>query len=304
MTETALIAARFAHYAALVLAFGAFAYAGFGARSPTVGGRSGRLGLWASLLLLIAAGSVLAATVAGLGGGMSALSDLTLWSAVVEETDFGRVWSVRLLLAVVLVGVAVGVWRRPARPWSRLGALVAGALVLTVALTGHAQAEEGTPGLVHRVADAAHLLAAAVWLGALPPLLVLLRKTPAGSVEDPDAAAARLQAFHATGLVAVVALALTGVVNSWFLVGSPERLVTTTYGGVLLAKLALFAGMVALAADNRFRLAPALSRDRAGGLDGESTLDRLRSRIRGELALGMLVLFAVAVLGAIAPAST
>lgn len=82
MTEAGLIAARFAHYVALVLAFGAFAYAGFGERSPGVSRRLNRLMLGSSLALLLAAFVVLAATVAGLGGGFASLSDPTLWSTL------------------------------------------------------------------------------------------------------------------------------------------------------------------------------------------------------------------------------
>ena len=74
-----------------------------------------------------------------------------------------------------LVALAVATWRRPERYWTSLGVLVAGALVVTIALTGHAAVAQSGSGLVHRVADAAHLVAAAVWLGALPPLLLLLR---------------------------------------------------------------------------------------------------------------------------------
>lgn len=54
-----------------------------------------------SLALLLAALSVLAATVAGLGGGIASLSDSTLWSAILQDTDFGRVWVVRLLMAAI-----------------------------------------------------------------------------------------------------------------------------------------------------------------------------------------------------------
>ena len=303
MTEAGLIAARFAHYAAMVLAFGAFAYAGFGERSPVVNRRLHRLGLRAGLAQLLAALAVVTTTVAGLGGGFASLSDPTLWSAILRDTDFGRVWSVRLVMAAILIAVGLAVWRRPAPGLRRLGLLLAGGLVATVALTGHAAVEEGASGVLHRLADAAHLVAAAVWLGVLPPLLFLLHQGAAASVEDPELAAARLRAFHSIGLGSVLVLVFSGLVNSWFLVGSFERLVTTTYGAVLLAKLALFAAMIGLAADNRLRLAPALTRDLAQGSDAGGALARLRSHIRGELMLGMLVLFAVAVLGAISPAS-
>jgi putative copper export protein len=107
VTEVGLIAARFVHYAALVLAFGAFAYAGYGAKSVSVGGRLGRLGLASSLLLLVATVAVLAATVAGLGGGFASIWDAMLWSAVVQDTGFGRVWSVRLVMALLLVALSV-----------------------------------------------------------------------------------------------------------------------------------------------------------------------------------------------------
>jgi putative copper resistance protein D len=302
VTDAGLIAARFLHYAALALAFGAFAYVGFGERSPAVNRRLNQLRLGSSLILLLGMLAVLTATVAGLGGGWASLSDPTLWAAVVRDTDFGRIWSARVVMAMLLIAVALVMWRRP-RGLRRLGLLLAGALVASVALTGHAQAEAGAAGMVHRLADAAHLVAAAVWLGALPPLLFLLQRDALGSLESLRRAAGRLRAFHAVGLGSVVTLVLTGLVNSWFLVGSFEQLVTTSYGGVLLAKLALFAVMVGLAADNRLRLAPALSREVARSSESREVLARLRSHIRGELVLGMLVLLAVAALGAMAPAS-
>jgi putative copper resistance protein D len=146
------------------------------------------------------------------------------------------------------------------------------------------------------------MLAAAVWLGALPPLLFLLGRNASGVGEQPGLALSRLRAFHSVGLASVGVLLLSGVVNSWLLVRSPEALLTTTYGRVLLAKIALFAIMVGLAAQNRLRLVPALARDLARGGDGGGSVAGLRSCIRAELVLGMLVLLAVAVLGAIAPA--
>lgn len=303
MTDAGLIAARFLHYVALVVAFGAFAYASFGDRSAGVAARLGQLGVASSALLLLASIAVLLATVAGLGGGFASLSDPTLWSAVVADTDFGQVWSVRLIMAVLLIVAGLAVWRWPTRAPRQVGLLLAGGLVVTVALTGHAAVSEGTAGLIHRIADAAHLLAAAVWLGALPPLLFLLGREGPAVREDLGAACARLSAFHSIGVTAVGVLIVSGAVNSWFLVGSLDRLFGTIYGWILLAKLALFAVMIGLAAANRLRLVPALRSSVSGGAHDENASSRLRSHLRGELVLGLLVLLAVAVLGAIAPAS-
>jgi copper resistance protein D len=300
VTEAGLIAARFVHYAALVLAFGAFAYAGFGDHAgAAIGSRLRRLATASSLAVLVASLAVLVATAAGLAGGYGALGDAGLWSMVLLNTDFGQVWSARLLLASILVAVALVSAR--AGIFRTAGVFAAGALLVSVALTGHAQVEAGAAGVVHRIADAVHLAAAGVWLGALVPFLYLLRAR--SLPESFSAAAERLVAFHNVGLIAVLLLVATGVVNSWFLVGSPARMFDTTYGQVLVIKLALFAGMLALAAGNRLRHVPALTRQLSGDEDAMAPLRRLRLQVRGEFLLGMLVLLAVAVLGSIEPAT-
>jgi copper resistance protein D len=305
VTETGLIAGRFVHYMALSLAFGSFAYGAFAdsGAPATLGGRLRSLALWSSLGVLSGAAAVLLATVAGMGGGYAATADGSLWSAIIEETDFGRVWIVRLWLASALLVVASAAWRWPSAGLRMLGLVLAGGLLVTVALTGHAQIESGLAGLLHRAADAIHLLAAATWIGALLPLLLLMaRSAPGQVVERPEAVARRLQGFHALGLTAVLLLLATGLINSWFLVGNVNGLVTTPYGWVLLVKFSFFAAMVGMAADNRLRLVPQLNRELAAGRDPQSVLQRLRGHVRGELILGIIVLLAVAVLGVMAPA--
>ena len=304
MTEAGLIAARFVHYAALALAFGGFAYSGFGrGASETITKRLRRRAFWSSLGVVAGSAAVFVTTVAGLGGSYGAALDRSLWSAVLRDTDFGRVWVVRLLLSAALVAVAALALRDTTAKLRAVGLVLAGGLLATVALTGHAQLETEAPGLIHRTADAVHLLAAAAWVGALPPLLLLLAKTgPSREVAAPETAARRLQGFHAVGLAAVLLLAGTGLVNSWFLVGNVDHLVTTLYGRLLLAKLGLFLGMVGLAAANRLHLAPALARALGASGESGSVLSRLRLVIGAELILAFLVLLVVSVMGAIAPA--
>jgi copper resistance protein D len=63
-----------------------------------------------------------------------------------------------------------------------------------------------------------------------------------------------LERFSGVGTVLVGTLVATGLINSWFLVGpeNVEGLLGTDYGLLLALKLALFAGMLALAGANRF----------------------------------------------------
>jgi putative copper resistance protein D len=103
------------------------------------------------------------------------------------------------------------------------------------------------------------------------------------------------------GYIAVAVLVGSGLVNSWFLVGSLSRLTETPYGQLLIMKLCLFAGMVVLAAWNRFWLVPSLVRAREVGSQ-HACLGRLRRHVLGEQVLGSLILLIVSVLGTLHPA--
>jgi putative copper resistance protein D len=109
--------------------------------------------------------------------------------------------------------------------------------------------------------------------------------------------------FSGMGYVAVATLIGSGLINSWFLVGSVPGLLTTLYGQILLGKLALFAGMLALAVANRFWLIPSMSKARMDATDGSAAWSaRLRNQVLAEQFLGWVVLLAVSILGTMQPA--
>jgi putative copper resistance protein D len=255
-------------------------------------------------LILAAAAVALAAGVASLAlqtavmtGDPAAAADPQMLRTVFAETVFGRAVATRAGLCLLVLAAAA-----PRTPnWTLLAALGAAAMV-SFAWSGHGAADEGAAGLVHLGADIAHLLAAGVWLGALAAFLLMLL-TPASRETGTDLRTA-LERFSGVGSGVVAVLLLSGLLNSWFLVG-PARLgglFTTDYGRLLLAKLALFATMLGLAALNRFRLTPALAR-RLQAAGGGGDLAALRRSLAVETLLGVLVLAAVAVMGALAPLS-
>ena len=89
----------------------------------------------------------------------------------------------------------------------------------------------------------------------------------------------------------------SGIANSLLLFENVMSLVTTAYGGLLLAKIVLFLGMLHFAASNRFKLVPVL----ATFTDGENVRQRVRRNIGAELILGLLLIAIVAVLGTLSP---
>jgi putative copper resistance protein D len=93
----------------------------------------------------------------------------------------------------------------------------------------------------------------------------------------------------------------TGILSAYFRVHAVAPLITTPYGRYVLLKAACFFVLIGLGAANRFRLIPALR-----GTSSEIPLlaenwQRLRTNILIEQVLLVVVLFAVARLGLLAP---
>lgn len=104
------------------------------------------------------------------------------------------------------------------------------------------------------LAVSAHVIAGALWFGSLPPLYLLLRVS-----RDEGLQAA--QRFSLYGVVFVAVLVVGAAIAGWLLTGGLPGLVGTTYGRIMIVKIALLAAMLTLAALNRFWL----SRDGSSG---------------------------------------
>jgi putative copper resistance protein D len=242
-------------------------------------------------------------SVANMGGTLADVADHEILWTVLNETTFGSVWMARMLLAVLIAGVTA------VRPfWMGIAgrdlvtAFLAVVLLASLAGTGHAQIEEGWMNVAHVASDVAHLLAAGAWLGGLVQLSFILLHYSTWDdqpIVDVDRILLR---FSSMGYLAVATLIVSGLVNSWFLVGSVSGLLETLYGQILLGKLALFGAMLALAAVNRFWLVPRLIETRQESGEPVVWLGRLRYHVLGEQFLGLMVLLAVSVLGTMRPA--
>jgi putative copper resistance protein D len=229
-----------------------------------------------------------------------------LFAAVLRETSFGTMMALRMALLALLALLFLGQRKAtPAGPYAlpwRAGALLAGALLATVALTGHAYAETGPGWAWHLAADMIHLLAFGAWIGSLPLLFVLLSGARrAGDLPALALAAAAARRYSALGVVSVTAIVATGLVNSWFTVGRLAALTGSRHGQLLLAKLAIFLVMLAIAALNLLRETPRLAGPSASTAERAATLVRLRRNIRFEMALAVLLLLVVGALVAAAP---
>ena len=309
MIDLGLVLARFLHCAAVttlagVAFFPLYAYA---AAEPQ------ELFRWRQTVLLSATFAALLSgllwfvfSVANMSGALAGVADPEVLWTVLSETTFGGVWTGRLVLSIIMIAL---LWRRAVSKFNPrrdlMMSVLAAVLLISLAGVGHAQIEQGIEGLIHGVSDAAHLLAAGAWLGGLVPLgyILVLYQRERKRAENQGDVNDILRRFSGMGYVAVATLFGSGLVNSWFLIGNLSSLFATPYGKLLLVKLVLFAGMLALAVSNRFWIVPSLTKARTADPNGSTAWTaRLRNHVLGEQFLGFMVLLVVSVLGSMRPA--
>lgn len=162
-----------------------------------------------------------------------------------------------LLALLVTTGLP---FRGPARTVALAGAALA---PLGFAVTGHTRTME--PAAAAYLADVVHLAAGTVWFGGLGALAAVLRRRLArGDVDGAAEATARFSGWAAVPLAGVI---VTGTTLGWINVGGLGPLTSTTYGRLLLAKVAVVGLVAATAGWNRFRLLPALGIASGGAVD-------------------------------------
>jgi putative copper resistance protein D len=250
------------------------------------------------LLLSIASMVVMASTMSGETDFAELRPHVEM---MVLETDVGLAWVVRIV-ALVVGGLTVMLNHR-APGISLLVAAIAGGIALaSLAWNGHGAMDEGIRRVWHFTTDILHLLAAGVWLGALVALALMAKANVLPTEERIRLLARAVNRFESVGALVVVVITVTGVVNYLFIVGLKlDEVFQSTYGILLFTKVALFAGMLVLAALNRFHLGPALQLALRKG-QFRVAANALRRSVVVELAAAALIVMLVAWLGTLSPA--
>jgi putative copper resistance protein D len=303
--ETLLIGMRFVQYMSVMILFGSslFPYYALPANETNrvlrhdMAAFVQSVALTATLAALLSAVVWLGCEAVSMSGDANGYRESGTILAVLNETEFGRIWRWRLVFLAALsiyFGWRVVSGRRPL-VWP---ALLSG-LVLTASLAGvgHGATRTGFDAVLHQSNQAVHMLAAAVWVGGLLSLFVTIRFVQ-HTASATEALTEALRRFSLVGLAAVLFILASGLLNSWFLVASPGALLHTPYGQVLMIKVTFFLCMIALALFNRLYVMPRLSR-----ITEARPLPRLLLRsVAVEQIFAVLVVASVSVLGTLPPA--
>ncbi len=245
---TAAIVARALDFTALVAAFGACVFRigvvrgaapGDAARNAVVARMAAMAGLGAAMLALVATSARIA--IQAMAFAMPG-EPLAPTLQLVLRTDWGvtslvqGVWAI--LAIVAFTGAATtrgGTWRGVT--WWAVATVASGFAALSLTFSGHAAAHEER-FVVATLADAAHVIAAGGWAGAVGVLAWVAWRWRG----DPDAAgvtATLIDRFKPVALTSAAVLVASGVVSAWLNLGGIAPLFSSTYGRLLLAKVAI-----------------------------------------------------------------
>jgi copper resistance protein D len=301
-----LVVIRAAHFAATAIVTGTLVFHAVVLEGATasaaivVRAKTLRVG-WISLAVSVVSGMIWLLLEASSMSGLAFREAMTpgVLSTVMNETQFGLVAEIRLAMAVILGGCLAYHRFAPARGLALASSI---GLIAALAWIGHAGSTPGAAGNLHLTADIFHLAAAAVWIGGLVSLVVLLSVVRHDqSVAGASLARNATQRFSTMGIASVIVIFATGMINAWILVGSWHGLIATGYGRLLILKMASFAVMLLIAAINRFWLTPRLGKPP----ESQPQLPALRQLTRNsmiEIALALVIFAIVGMLGTLHPA--
>ncbi|HXS63102.1 MAG TPA: copper resistance protein CopC [Streptosporangiaceae bacterium] len=237
------------------------------------------MGAWSGLAASVL-GALLLQGVYGGGQGVGKV----FWPNVLHSTlysRYGRSLGIRLILVIVALFVftwILGSLRAEDRDRDRRASVTAsvvwGVLAAALAATWAAADHAGT-GIQVPLAlpsDIVHLSAVALWLGGLVMLAaIVLRRPNGGSASGSKSTKGRpanrkrrvasadtiqaVERFSPIALGCVVAIVITGTYQAWRGVGTWPALIDTTYGRLLLIKIAAMGALIVLGYLARIRIA-------------------------------------------------
>lgn len=205
--------------------------------------------------------------------GPGAMLTFDAWS----PASVGKEW-LSALVGILGIAAALALRERP-----RLAAAAGLVAICAPAFVGHSRAV--VPAWLVTVTDVIHLIAGALWLGGLVGLaLTLPLITRRGSI-----AAEIVTRFSTLAAASLAALAVSGVLMGWRILGSWDNLLNSTYGTLLMTKIALVVAVVVMAAGNRLLVLPRV-RQAAGHDDTVEAGSMLRRAVLMEAGVLVVVL--------------
>lgn len=228
---------------------------------------------------------------------MLAVQTIALQTTVFEviQTGFGTTWFVRMIFTIILLTIWFWIERKVVvgkiQQLLILGFSLA--LISTTTMLGHGTASMHEPAII---LDYVHNLLASVWIGGV--IYAAFVMIPSFSKLEFDKkeqfSLLTIPKISSMIIIAVGILIITGPILLWFLESGVGLLYDSTYGKLILAKIALGSIMIAIGGYNQFRIQkPAEKNVEFGKI---FVYNKFRRSLKIESMVGIVLLGVVALL--------
>ncbi len=213
----------------------------------------------------------------------------------VIQTSFGTTWVVRMGITIALLGIWF--WIDRSNSISKINQIplliLSLALIATTTMIGHSAASEQPAAIV---LDYVHNLLSSVWIGGIIFFAFILLPT-FSKLDDIKKELFALQAIPRFSIMIIISLGIliiTGPTLLWFLESNVGLLVESTYGMLILAKIAIASGMIAMGGYKQFRIQKKAEENIKS--NSISVYKKLKQSLKIETVLGIALLGVVALL--------
>jgi len=235
---------------------------------------------------------VMGGTVVQITGNAGSLFQPDSWFSITTDTRAGQIWILRITISILLLVLILTLNKNQKNLHHYIFLIITASLPLIAGTFASHSALE-TPSLITILPYAIHVILAAVWLGALPALLLLMhedKKFASYDVTRNSEFSSILDRFSSIAFPAMLLVILTGIVvgdhifNDYY-----AALIATPYGLLLSSKILLLTIILLIANRARSKWLPALSRN-APMPDNAITKERLRIWVGFEFFLSIILL--------------
>ena len=221
------------------------------------------------------------------------------WLDFLQRTHIGLIWTLRTASALMVLAIVLYVRISPPAQWRYVTCASVATLPLALgSLASHSAAEE--QAVLATITYALHLIAASVWFGGLPGVILVASTTTTESTNDRSRAGKVLSRFSALALPTMIAIVVSGLVVANRMIDTNYAgLVATTYGLLLILKLTLLVIILLIASRAKSVWVPSLSQSSMIAAAGGR---KLRTWVRIEFVLAILLVIVATLLANAVPA--
>ena len=211
----------------------------------------------------------------------------------VIQTTFGSTWLTRMILTIILIGIWFWIERKNQISFkTQLPMLVfALALIATTTMMGHGASTEMAPPII---LDYVHNLLSSIWIGGVIFLgfVILPSITKLDANVRDKITISLIPRFSGMIIISLGILIITGPMLLWFLDSNVSSITESTYGKLIMLKIAIASAMIAFGGFYQIRFTQQAKKD----LKSTAIFKKLKKPLRFEAGLGIALLAVVALL--------